>query len=305
MENVITNRSNLSLWLQAIRPFSLTATLIPVLFGALFTLTFYNGPVNWGLMFLIALGSPFFQLAGNLLSEYYDFKYEVDRKDTFGSSRILVDGLMKPKTVFAGGLISLLILLLIGSALTYFRGIDMFIIGLIGISGSYFYTMLKYRAFGDLLIFLLFGPMMVFGTFYALTGSFELLSQIAIISIPIGFLVTAILHANNTRDIKHDGEAKIKTFAGVIGLQSSKVYYDFLLLGSYGSIIIFILFNLLPVWSLIVFLTFPIALKNLKIIKNAEVEKPESIAMLDVMTAQLHMIFGLLLSISLLLGYFL
>lgn len=274
MENVITNRSNLSLWLQAIRPFSLTATLIPVLFGALFTLTFYHGQVNWGLMFLIALGSPFFQLAGNLLSEYYDFKYEVDRKDTFGSSRILVDGLMKPKTVFAGGLISLLILLLIGSALTYFRGIDMLIIGLIGISGSYFYTMLKYRAFGDLLIFLLFGPMMVFGTFYALTGSFELLSQIAIVSIPIGFLVTAILHANNTRDIKHDGEAKIKTFAGVIGVHSSKVYYNFLLLGSYVSIIIFILFNLLPVWSLIVFLTFPIALKNLKIIKNAEVESP-------------------------------
>lgn len=302
--STINDRSAVSLWMQAIRPFSLTATLIPVIFGAMFTLAFYNGPVNWSLMILIALGTPFFQLSGNLLSEYFDFKHNVDRKDTFGSSRVLVDGLMQPKAVLMGGITSLLILLIFGIILTYYRGIDMLVIGLFGMLGSYFYSTLKYKALGDLHIFIFFGPLMIFGTFYALTGSYELVKEIAVVSIPIGFLVTAILHANNTRDIKHDGEANVKTFASVIGVNSSKLYYRFLLVGAYLAVGIFIAMKLLPIWSLLVLVSFPIAMKNLKLIGKADVENPKEIAMLDIMTAQLHMIFGLLLSISILIGYF-
>jgi 1,4-dihydroxy-2-naphthoate octaprenyltransferase len=304
MENIVS-RSNFSLWLQAIRPFSLTATLIPVLFGALYTLAFYDGIVNWYLMFIIALGAPFFQLSGNLLSEYYDFKHKVDRPDTFGSSRILVDGLMKPRTIFFGGLTALFTILIFGALLTYFRGIDMLIIGLIGMGGSYFYTTSKYHALGDLHIFLLFGPLMSFGTVFALTGTYELMQNVLILSIPIGFLVTAILHANNTRDIKHDGEANIKTFASILGVKASIYYYDFLLLGSYLAVIIFILAGLVSVFALAVFITLPIALKNIKSMHKAKLEKPEEIAMQDVMTAQLHLLFGVLFSIGILTNLFL
>lgn len=305
MENTNTeNRTRTSLWIQAIRPFSLTATLIPVLMGAMIALALYPGNVNWYLMFIVALGSPFFQLAGNLLSEYFDFKNNVDRKETFGSSRILVDGLMKPKSILFAGLLALTILFTIGMALVYFRGLNMFYIGMIGLLASYFYTKLKYNALGDLMIFLCFGPLMTFGTFFAITGTFDMLTEIALISLPVGFLVTAILHANNTRDILHDTKAGIKTLASVIGIKGAKFEYYFLVAGAFLSVVIFISAGILPLWSLLVFLSLPLAMKNIKAFSVAEVEKPELIRMLDVSTAQHHMMFGLLYCISIFIQYF-
>lgn len=306
MNNVLTpKRSSISLWLQAIRPFSLTASFIPIILGAVITLHYFEGPIEWNLIFLILIGGPFFQLAGNLFSEYFDFKNQVDRIETYGSSRILVEGLMKPHQILIGALVAVILLLLIGSILTLSRGLNMLILGVIGIIGAYSYTKLKYKALGDLHIFLSFGPLMVLGTIYALTGSWELFKQVIILSIPIGFLVTAILHANNTRDIKHDTEANITTFASLIGIKKSIFYYNLLIIGSYISIIILIATNQITYWSLLVFITLPIAIKNIKIMKFAKVEQPENIAMLDVMTAQLHMLFGLCLCISIIIGYFL
>lgn len=300
MELSNTNRSAASLWFQAIRPFSLTATVIPVLLGAMITLANYQGETAWILMLVIALGSPLFQIAGNLISEYFDFKNKVDRPETFGSSRILVDGLMKPEVIYRTGVISLIALFLIGMILVYYRGTDMLIIGVIGIAASYAYSIFKYRAMGDLLIYLTFGPLMVFGTYFALTGSYMLLIDIAIISIPVGFLVVGILHANNTRDIKFDVESNIRTFASTIGFKASQNYYYFLVFGSYAAVVLFIALGILPLWSLLVFLSTPIAMKNVKVMAAGNPNDPKTIAMLDVMTAQLHLVFGVLLSISLL-----
>jgi 1,4-dihydroxy-2-naphthoate octaprenyltransferase len=153
---------------------------------------------------------------------------------------------------------------------------------------------------GDLLIYLTFGPLMVFGTYFALTGSYMLMIDIAIISIPVGFLVVGILHANNTRDIKFDVESNIRTFASTIGFKASQNYYYFLVFGSYAAVVLFIALSILPLWSLLVFLSTPIAMKNVNVMAAGNPNDPKTIAMLDVMTAQLHLVFGVLLSISLL-----
>lgn len=297
-------RTKFSIWVQALRPFSYTASVIPVFLGAMITLVFYNGEINWPLMIVIALGSPLFQVAGNLLSEYYDFIHKVDRAETFGSSRVLIDGLLQPKQVFRAGIGALVVLFAIGMILVSFRGIPMLVIGMIGILASLFYTVFKYRAMGDFLIYLTFGPLMVFGTTYALIGNYDLLITSLILSIPIGFLVTAILHANNTRDIMHDTQAGIKTLASTLGLKGAQNEYYFLIFGSFLAVVVFIIFGLVSPWSLIVFLSLMPALKNVKAMATAEVKSPAKIEMLDVMTAQHHMLFGLLFSISILIMEF-
>lgn len=302
---IASERSLFSLWLQAIRPFSLTASFIPIILGIVMVLYYFSGEINWYMLVLVFLGGPFFQLAGNLFSDYFDYKNNIDRLDTYGSSRVLVEGLMSPEKIFKGAIVSVIVLLVIGTIITLSRGFNMLAIGILGIIGSYFYTKLKYRALGDLHIFLSFGPLMILGTIYALTGSWELLKYVLILSIPIGFLVTAILHANNTRDINHDTESNIQTFASLIGLQKSKYYYTFLLLGAYLSVLLFIFLNFIPYYALLVFLTLPIAIRNIKIMFSAVADEPKAIAMLDVMTAQLHMLFGLLFSLSILIGYLL
>ncbi len=297
-------RSKVSIWFQAIRPFSLTAIVIPVLLGAIITLTRYSGEVPWLLMIVIVLGAPLFQISGNLISDYYDYVNRVDRPGTFGSSGVLINKLLRPKSVLRAGIGSLAILFLIGLILVYFRGLDMLIIGLIGLAAAYLYTAFKYRALGDVLIYLTFAPLTVLGTVFALTGSYSLLLEILVISLPIGFLVVAILHANNARDISYDLEANITTLAIRIGFRGSQIYYYFLIVGAYLSVFLSVLFNFLPWWTLLIFLSMPIAVKNIKTMASGNPNDSNSIAMLDVMTAQLHLVFGILLCAGILIEYF-
>ena len=80
-------RSRLSLWIQAIRAFSFTASVIPVLLGGLYALTFH-GAKSWALLPLAVLGGLLLHTGTNLINDYYDFRRGVDRDGTFGSSGI-------------------------------------------------------------------------------------------------------------------------------------------------------------------------------------------------------------------------
>ncbi|MCX7878722.1 MAG: prenyltransferase, partial [Ignavibacteria bacterium] len=139
----------------------------------------------------------------------------------------------------------------------------------------------------------------VAGTYYALTGSFTWTTVYA--SIPLGLLITGILQANNLRDIIHDRKANIKTLATIFGEGFAKGEYVFLIIGAYVTVVLLVIFNILPVWSLIVILSLPIAIKNLGMIRGVKIEDTGKIAMLDAMTAQLTLVFGVLLSVSILL----
>jgi len=299
-------RSKLSIWIQAFRPFAYSASVTPVILAAMLALTYNPDRTYWFLFPVILICAVLFHTGANLVSEYFDYKNQVDKSDTFGSSRVLVEGLLQPKQVLNAGIILFALGFVLGLILVYFRGTDILILGLIGLIGGYFYTakpfQFKYIALGDLLIFLLFGPLLVLGAYLGLTG--EMNYSVLLVSIPIGFLVVAILHANNTRDIKFDRRAQIKTLAMLVGLKGAKIEYYFLIFGAFLSVILLILFKILSPWSLLVFVSLPPALKNVKLISNVDAENPASIAMLDVLTAQHHMIFGLLLSIGILISYF-
>lgn len=302
MEKTI-QRSKFSLFMQAVRPFSFSASVVPVLVGAMFAFTYFDGDMIWSLLPVVLLASVLLHAGTNLVSEYFDIKKGVDRKDTFGSSKVLVDELLSPKTVLNAGFLSFILGFLLGMMLVYIHGLPILYLGLFGIAGGIFYTGkpigYKYVALGDLLVFLLMGPLMVIGTYFSLTGVLDW--NVALVSIPIGFLVTAILNANNIRDIKHDTEAKVKTLATIMGISASKKEYYFLVFGAYLSVVVMVATGLLSYWVLLIFLSLPVAMKNAKEISIAEVSKPENIAMLDIKTAQLHMQFGLLLTIGLVL----
>jgi 1,4-dihydroxy-2-naphthoate octaprenyltransferase len=167
-----------------------------------------------------------------------------------------------------------------------------------------FYTVkpfqFKYIALGDVLIFLAFGPILVLGSYFALTGDMNW--NVIWSSFPISFLVVGILHANNTRDMKYDKQAHIKTFAGIIGIKGAKLEYYFLITGAYMATVILVVSGIVDWYVLLVVLSLPVAIKNIKQFSKASFENPKGIAMLDVQTAQLHMQFGLLFVISMLLS---
>lgn len=296
-------RNSLKIWIQAVRAFSFTASMIPVFVGAMLALS-YGGEVQWYLFPLVVICSLLFHAGTNLVSDYFDFQRGVDRKGTFGSSGVLVNGLLEPWQVLNGGLILFGLGFVLGLFLVWYRGMPIFWLGVVGLLGGFFYTGkpigYKYIALGDFLVFALMGPLMVIGSYYVLTGDYS--TRVLYVSLPIGFLVAAILHANNLRDIVHDTEANVRTLANTLGLKAAKIEYYFLIVGAYLSVIIMVLASIVEPWALLVLLSVPPAMKNLKLIGNARQDAGAEIAMIDVQTAQHHFLFGLLLIVGLVLS---
>lgn len=303
----LPEESQFNLWIRAIRPFSFSASMIPIIVGAMYA-WYEVDPVkiNWFLFPIVILASLLIHSGTNLVSEYYDYVVGVDREDSYGSSRVLVDKLIQPKKILYAGYLCFGLTFILGMILVSQRGLPLFTIGIVGIFGGMFYSGkpfgYKYIALGDIMVFFLMGPLMVIGSYFAISGEYN--NNVFWISAPIGFLVTAILHANNTRDIADDKAANIRTFAIIIGLQASKVEYYFLVLGAYLLIFLMVFNGTLEIWSLIVLLSLPPAISNLKDISKAEIGNPSIIAMMDIKTAQHHMLFGLLLAVSIVISKF-
>ena len=293
-------------WVCVFRPFSYTASVIPVLLGAV--LAFYLGlSIRWGLFPLVAVASVLLQAGTNLVNEYFDYQKGVDRPETYGSSRVLVEQLLNPMHVLAAGLICFVLTAGIGLLFVALCGWPIFVIGGVGMMGGFFYTAgpaaLKYWGLGDVLVFCLMGPLMVIGSFFVLTGGFDW--QAVWVSLPVGFLVTGILSGNNLRDIADDREAKIHTAATLLGHRWARWEYAGLIAGAYAAVLIMAGFGALSWWSLLTLLTGPIAVKNIRTAMHSRVDERRAIVMLDVETAKLHLLFGLVLIGSLLLGVWL
>ncbi|MBK9246879.1 MAG: prenyltransferase [Ignavibacteria bacterium] len=227
MTTTITTRSSFSLWIQAVRAFSFTASMVPIIIGAMLALSF-PGYVRWDLFPIVILCSLLIHAGTNLISDYYDFTKGVDKEGAFGGSGVLVGKLLQPKQLLMGGIICFSLCFLLGLIFVQVRGIGMLYLGLIGIIGGYLYCGgigYKYIALGDVLVFWLMGPLMVIGSYFVLTGTYN--STILLTSLPIGLLVTAILHANNLRDIKHDQAANVRTMASIMGLSGAKLNITF------------------------------------------------------------------------------
>jgi len=302
--------SQIALWWRAVRPFAFTVSLIPPIMGGLIALI-ENPGLQFSLFrFLLAgIGCMTAHAGANLLSDYYDFKTQVDREGTFGSSGLLVSGIMSPEQVLRGGWIALVIAGAIGASLVFLTPSGAFLIGLILIGGllGVFYTAkpfeLKYHAFGDLAVFVSFGPAMVLGAYFVQAHHFSW--KPVLYSIPIGFLVDAILHSNNLRDIVNDGVVKIKTVPILIGEKWAKRMYQALVLGAYLITLLLVLSGGLTALALLVFLSLPLAIKVVSMVRRKESIPTERFAMIDAATAQLHLAFGMLMVIGLILRYIL
>ena len=273
--------------------------MVPVFLGAALAFR-QDAPARWNLFPLVVLASLLIHAATNLVSEYFDFRKGVDRPETFGSSRVLVDGLLAPHQVLLGGLAAFALTAAIGLVFIAVHGWPILFLGLIGIAGGLLYTAtplaFKYLGLGDIGVFVLMGPLMVIGSFFVLTGQWA--AEPILISLPIGCLVAAILSGNNLRDIAHDARASVKTSAGRLGHRWARLEYSSLVAGAYLLILILIAIHVLPLWSLLTGLTLKPAIANIRQALRSHQETPEQIATLDIQTAQVHLMFGVLLIVS-------
>ncbi|WP_236897597.1 1,4-dihydroxy-2-naphthoate octaprenyltransferase [Clostridium beijerinckii] len=294
----------IKLFIRASRPFSLTASAIPVVLGEILALKEPNFNLEYFTLSIIAI--VFLRASVNLLNDHDDFINKVDTKESHSSSGVVVEGLLTLKEVYRSGILLLILGCLIGLFLAYNVGIMILILGIVGALCGYFYTgkplMIKYRGLGAPLVFTIFGPLMTLGGYYLQMQEFTV--QSFLISIPTALLTTAILHANDIRDINHDKKAGIKTLSISIGYKKAQKVYSSLIILSYISLIIMIVFKYIPYLSLICLLTVPAAIKNINKLRTSG-DSSSNIAELDKESGKLQGQFGILLILSILLSYIL
>lgn len=287
----------IKLFIRASRPFSLTASAIPVVLGEILALKEPNFNLEYFTLSIIAI--VFLQASVNLLNDHDDFINKVDTKESHSSSGVVVEGLLTLKEVYRSGILLLILGCLIGLFLAYNVGIMILILGIVGALCGYFYTgkplMIKYRGLGAPLVFTIFGPLMTLGGYYLQMQEFTV--QSFLISIPTALLTTAILHANDIRDINHDKKAGIKTLSISIGYKNAQKVYSSLIILSYISLIIMVIFKYIPYLSLICLLTVPAAIKNTNKLRTSG-DSSSNIAELDKESGKLQGQFGILLILS-------
>ncbi|MBN1996303.1 1,4-dihydroxy-2-naphthoate octaprenyltransferase [candidate division KSB1 bacterium] len=298
-----------SMWWRAVRPFSFTVSILPPILGAVIAISeIPDVRFNRINFILTAIGCVLAHAGANLLSDYYDFKNSVDRKGTFGSSGLLVDGSLLPVQILRAAWLTLAIAAAIGIYLIAVvpNGIFLIYLVVIGAVLGIFYTAgpfsFKYHALGDIAVFISFGSAMTLGAFYVQTGQFSWIP--VLYALPLGLLVDAVLHGNNLRDIANDSVVNIKTFAMVLGEKYAKVMYYGLIIGAYVITVVLILaVNLTPL-AFVTFLSLPLAVKLIRMVRNKRNLEPQEFAVIDAATAQFHTAFGVLFLSAILIQHF-
>lgn len=293
--------SSWRLWWRLARPFSLTASIVPVLVGTGVAVGMQTlRAVDLAVAML--LGSILIQIATNMFNEYYDYKHGLDTPETVGIAGVIVRGLVPAIDVFKAAIGCFVLALALGLYIVGRTTPEVFLVGLACALGGYLYTggplPIAYTPFGEIEVFLFMGPIIVGLAYFIQAGS---LAPPAIwASIPVGCLVAAILLANNLRDIVADAGVGRRTVPVVLGRRIGLGIYTILLGGAFATTMLGAALGWLPVTALVPLVTFRTPLRLVRLYQSTQ--EPRSLDAGVRGSAGLHARFGLLLALGVALG---
>jgi 1,4-dihydroxy-2-naphthoate octaprenyltransferase len=292
----------LAVWIQAIRAPSLSAAAIPAMLGV--AVAAREGSFSLGRMILALVGAMAIQAGTNLVNDYYDFRSGADSEQSLGPSMVIQRGLLSAEQVWRGGIVAFAIGAVIGLALVYLCGWPILAIGIPSVAAGYFYTAspvsLAYVALGELTVFIFMGPAIVMGAYFVMALHFSRAALWA--SIPIGFLVAGILHANNIRDIESDTRHGKRTLATILGRAGANYELIALDAAAYLATVVAVVSHAIPWIALAAFITIPRALDQIRIMTRENEPKKLNLGLFR--SIQLHMEFGLLMIAAFLVAAF-
>jgi 1,4-dihydroxy-2-naphthoate octaprenyltransferase len=288
--------STLKNWFMASRPFSFTAAVVPAVVGSLLNA---DDAFSWWKALLAVLGSVFFLAGTNFVNDYFDDRKGADGPESLGMAGFIQRGILSPRAVLIAGFACFIAGGLIGIVLCLAVSWELFYIGLASALAGFLYTgwplHLAYIGLGEITVFFFMGPIIVMGASYVQLGDWTWQAFVA--SLPIAFLVTAILQANNLRDIEVDREHGKRTVATVIGREWANREMYALLAATYVSLVAAWLSGALPWPALVALATLPLVRPIVKVIQAGGNPKKLNLALFN--TAQLHMRFGALMAVGL------
>ena len=289
---------SLGAWLRAIRYHSFTASIIPILVGS--ALALIDEEFSFPLVIAMVVASVACHAGANMANDYFDARKGVDNERNLGPHKVIQLGLLTANQVRNGMIAAFGVATLVGVFIVLATDWLVFVLALASLGAAFFYTAgskaLGYVALGEITVFLFMGPVMVCGAYYVLAGTVTWTA--VLLSLPIGALSAATLHANNIRDIEHDRAAGKITLATLLGRQRAAAEYLIWIAVSYLAVGLTL--TLEPwLWPILgVVLTFPNALRLTRLAYSA----PDAAELNRLLrkTAGLHLQFGGLLTAGLL-----
>jgi 1,4-dihydroxy-2-naphthoate polyprenyltransferase len=213
------------IWLTAARPKTLIAGISPVLMGT--TLALSVGAFRPWVFFFTLLTAVGIQIGTNLANDYFDFLKGADTVERKGSLRVMQAGLASTFQMQCAIILTFALTFLMGCTLIYRGGSIIAILLILSLVLAFFYTAgpysLAYLGLGEIFVLIFFGPLAVLGTYYLQTLAFS--KEACLAGIAPGCISTAILIANNVRDIDEDRKAQKKTLVVRFGKTFGMIEY--------------------------------------------------------------------------------
>ena len=223
-------------WLQAARPQTLIASFIPILPVSMLCIKF--NLFNFSIFLCTLLSAVFIQIMTNFINDLYDFRKGADNVNRIGPERVIQMGYLSEKEIIKGIYVLLLFSVLLGSYLVNVGGYIILIIGLSAFLFAYLYTATKlsiaYNGLGEVFVFIYFGVLASWGTFYLQTLSYHF--NIILFGIIAGTLNSSMLIINNLRDHKEDLLSNKKTLIVLFGKKFGKIELVIINILSYLSL---------------------------------------------------------------------
>lgn len=257
--------NKIKFWIHNARKTALPQSLLPATLAVCMATTMESFSI-W-LAILSIVGVALAHLGTNLFDDYFDYKKKgatirtelanAGIRARMAKCDYILSGKATIKDLFIAASTFCLLAVAIGIFISIWQGIYiywfMLIAGFLGVSYSGFPFRFSYHGMGELLIGIMFGPLLMSGVFYASCGTLN--SAIWFVSIPIGMLVANIVYTHSIMDYEPDKRINKRTLAvlldnkiGMLTVSALLTYlpYLFILLGvikgylSWGYLAVFI-----------------------------------------------------------------
>lgn len=204
-------------WLIACRASVLFMTFTAAALGGL--LAWRAGQFHWDLWLATVIGLVFAHATNNLLNDYTDSRRGIDRDNYFRNQygvHVLEDGLMSQRQFWRYVIVTAAVALVLGGWLVVQRsGLTLHLM----LAGSFFllfYTWpLKYYGLGEPAVLLVWGPLMVGGTYYVLAGNWS--ADVTWLSLVFALGPTTVLFGKHTDKLDADRSKGVRTLPVILG----------------------------------------------------------------------------------------
>lgn len=284
-------------WWVLARPPTLPASVVPVAVGtAAASLSMRLEVPAVGIMTVVAL---LLQIATNMANEVADFHRGIDAADSVGIAGSLVHGRLTPAALRRWAIGTYVLAFGLGLVLVWLRGPVLLALGVAGILAGYLYNAgprpLSATAFGELIVFLVMGPIEVLASELAAGG--RVTGSGIAASVTVGFMVAAILLANNLRDREKDAARGRRTLAIRLGPAHGETALSLLVAAGTLWPLAALVAGWLPLWAALPVLALPWGLSQIRRLRGPALRRGVLVM------GRIHLVAGLLLAAGLAFGH--